>query len=91
MIWGFRGIASPASIPPPTPLNAACAGYFDADVKAWTDAEAYAWNRDGHVHRPPRLSEGLMTPGASDASMRGCLEGMFARRGWTSAGAGLRP
>ncbi|MBC9877933.1 dienelactone hydrolase [Bradyrhizobium sp. INPA01-394B] len=37
-----------ASIPPPTPLNAACAGYFDAYVKAWTDAKAYAWNRDGH-------------------------------------------
>ncbi|MBK3664328.1 alpha/beta hydrolase [Bradyrhizobium diazoefficiens] len=38
----------PAVIPPPVPLNAACAGYFDAYVKAWTDAKAYAWNRDGH-------------------------------------------
>ncbi|MGY4496369.1 hypothetical protein ACVWYH_000296 [Bradyrhizobium sp. GM24.11] len=38
----------PAPIPAPTPLNAACAGYFDAYVKAWTDAKAYAWNRDGH-------------------------------------------
>lgn len=38
----------PATIPPPVPLNAACAGYFDAYVKAWTDAKAYAWNRDGH-------------------------------------------
>lgn len=38
----------PAPIPAPTPLNAACASYFDAYVKAWTDAKAYAWNRDGH-------------------------------------------
>ncbi|MEH2492996.1 alpha/beta hydrolase family protein [Bradyrhizobium sp. AZCC 2230] len=38
----------PAPIPPPTPLNAACTTYFDAYVKAWTDAKAYAWNRDGH-------------------------------------------
>lgn len=38
----------PAVIPPPVPLNAACTGYFDAYVKAWTDAKAYAWNRDGH-------------------------------------------
>lgn len=38
----------PAPIPAPTPLNAACAGYFDSYVKAWTDAKAYAWNRDGH-------------------------------------------
>lgn len=37
-----------AAIPPPRPLNAACAGYFDAYVKAWTDAKAYAWNREGH-------------------------------------------
>jgi dienelactone hydrolase len=35
-------------IPAPTPLNAACAGYFDSYVKAWTDAKAYAWNREGH-------------------------------------------
>lgn len=38
----------PAAIPPPTPLNAACTGYFEAYVKAWTDVKAYAWNRDGH-------------------------------------------
>jgi pimeloyl-ACP methyl ester carboxylesterase len=38
----------PAPIPAPTPLNAACTTYFDAYVKAWTDAKAYAWNRDGH-------------------------------------------
>jgi dienelactone hydrolase len=38
----------PASLPPPSPLNAACTGYFDAYVKAWTDAKAFAWNRDGH-------------------------------------------
>lgn len=38
----------PAPIPAPTPLNAACASYFDAYVKAWTDAKAYAWNREGH-------------------------------------------
>lgn len=38
----------PAPIPAPTPLNAACAGYFDAYVKAWTDAKAYAWSREGH-------------------------------------------
>ncbi|WP_249154476.1 alpha/beta hydrolase family protein [Bradyrhizobium manausense] len=42
------GLPPPAPIPPPAPLNAACAGYFDAYVKAWTDAKAYAWNRDGH-------------------------------------------
>lgn len=38
----------PTPIPAPTPLNAACAGYFDSYVKAWTDAKAYAWNREGH-------------------------------------------
>ena len=38
----------PAPIPAPTPLNTACTTYFDAYVKAWTDAKAYAWNRDGH-------------------------------------------
>lgn len=38
----------PAPIPAPMPLNAACADYFDSYVKAWTDAKAYAWNRDGH-------------------------------------------
>lgn len=38
----------PASIPAPMPLNAACTGYFDAYVKAWTDVKAYAWNREGH-------------------------------------------
>ncbi|MBR0956312.1 dienelactone hydrolase [Bradyrhizobium japonicum] len=38
----------PAAIPLPTPLNAACTGYFDAYVKARTDVKAYAWNREGH-------------------------------------------
>lgn len=38
----------PAPIPAPTPLNAACTGYFDSYVRAWTDAKAYAWNREGH-------------------------------------------
>ncbi|MCP3390931.1 alpha/beta hydrolase [Bradyrhizobium sp. CCGB12] len=37
-----------ASIPAPLLLNAACTDYFDAYVKAWTDAKAYAWNREGH-------------------------------------------
>ena len=37
-----------ASIPAPMLLNAACTDYFDAYVKAWTDAKAYAWNREGH-------------------------------------------
>lgn len=41
-------LSPPTPIPAPTPLNAACAGYFDSYVKAWTDAKAYAWNRDGH-------------------------------------------
>lgn len=41
-------LAPPTLIPAPTPLNAACAGYFDSYVKAWTDAKAYAWNREGH-------------------------------------------
>jgi pimeloyl-ACP methyl ester carboxylesterase len=38
----------PAAIPAPTPLNAACTSYFESYVKAWTDAKAYAWNREGH-------------------------------------------
>ncbi|WP_143278745.1 hypothetical protein [Bradyrhizobium sp. Y36] len=41
-------LSPPAAIPAPTPLNAACTGYFDAYVKAWTDVKAYAWNREGH-------------------------------------------
>ncbi|WP_407147885.1 alpha/beta hydrolase family protein [Bradyrhizobium sp. ORS 86] len=36
------------SIPAPSPLNAACAMYFNDYVATRTDAKAFAWNAQGH-------------------------------------------
>lgn len=62
----------PAAIPPPTPLNAACAGYFDSYVKAWTDAKAYAWNREGHCSSV--TSAQRTVEDARSEAMRQCVD-----------------
>jgi pimeloyl-ACP methyl ester carboxylesterase len=64
-------LPSLAAISPPTPLNAACAGYFDAYVKAWTGAKAYAWNRDGHCSSVTAAQRTL--DDAKNEAMRQCV------------------
>lgn len=64
-------LPSPAMIPAPTPLNAACTNYFDAYVKAWTDVKAYAWNRDGHCSSV--TSAQRTVDEAKDEAMRQCV------------------